>query len=113
MTKNIIASKKIKKEIVDEIAQEENFAKMDVSLITRRYITKLREKCRDLKDGDSFTIIGFATFKAMNRAERIARNPKTKVEYPIPKSKNIKIKVTGGFHRFVNGLEPEEGDVDV
>lgn len=108
----MISPKKIKKQIIDEVAIENNFAKMDIDLIYKQIFRKIREKCKDLKDGDSFTIIGFAKFKAMNRADRIVRNPKTKEEYQIPSAKNIKIKVTGGFHRFVNGIESKDGDED-
>jgi nucleoid DNA-binding protein len=111
----MISSKKIRKEIIDEVATENNFAKMDIALIYKQIFRKIREKCRDLKDGEGFTIVGFAKFKAMNRVDRIARNPKTKEEYQIPNAKNIKIKVTGGFHKFVNGLDSgtEEDDEDV
>ena len=107
-----ISPKKIKKEIIDEVALENNFAKMDIALIYKAILLKIREKCRDLEDGENFTLVGFANFKAMNRKERMARNPKTKEEYQVPSAKNIKIKVTGSFHDFVNGIDsiPEEED---
>jgi nucleoid DNA-binding protein len=94
---------------------ENGFAKMDIALIVKKYNLKIRQKCKDLKPGESFTIFGFATFKAMNRKERIARNPSTGKEYSIPDAKNIKIKVTGAFHRFINGIsdKTDEDESDV
>lgn len=113
--KNSISSKQIAKEIVDELAKENSFAKMDIALIVKKYNLKIRQKCKDLKDGESFTIFGLATFRATNRKERVARNPNTGKEYSVPSAKNIKIKVTGSFHRFVNGIskKSDEEEFDV
>lgn len=95
---------------VDEIAKENRFAKKDVALIIKKYHEKIRDKCESLENGYSFTLTGFLKFDAQNRAPRIARNPKTKEEFPIPFAKNIKVKVTRAFHDYVNGIASEDGD---
>lgn len=102
--KDMIKSSEMRKHLIDTIATESRFAKKDVAIILSTYHKVLRDVCKEMPSGSSFTIMGFAKFSAMDRKERMALNPKTGDKYPVPAAKNIKVKVTGWFHNFVNGI---------
>jgi DNA-binding protein HU-beta len=47
-------------------------------------LTVFQEIIASLKEGDSVTVVGFGTFKVMNCAARIGRNPATGKSIKIP-----------------------------
>ena len=47
---------------------------------------------RDLKKGNSVTLVGFGTFSVRNRAARKGRNPQTGAKINIPASRSPKFK---------------------
>lgn len=56
-----------------------------------------------LKSGDSVSLIGFGVFKALERAARIGRNPKTGAEIKIAAKKSVSFVAGKSLKDSVNG----------
>ena len=52
--------------------------------------------------GDSFTMIGFGTFKVVDRSERKGRNPGTGEEITIPAQKTVRFTPAKGVKELMN-----------
>ena len=52
--------------------------------------------------GDAVSLIGFGTFSQGERAERMARNPRTGEAIKIPATKTVKFTAGKGFKDAVN-----------
>jgi nucleoid DNA-binding protein len=62
-----------KADIVNEIAEETGFTKTDVAEVMEEFLTSV---IKALSRGEHIEIRGFGTFKTVQRAPRIARNPR-------------------------------------
>ena len=56
-----------------------------------------------LKKGDDVRLVGFGTFKAVNRAAGTARNPRTGETVSRPASKTARFQVGEGLKTTLNG----------
>ena len=70
-----------KVELLKELAERTGMAQKDVKALLETFDTVVIEK---LKDGEDVKT-GLGTFKAIDKAERKARNPKTGEEILVPK----------------------------
>jgi len=70
-----------KADLVDEIAARTGLTKKDVAETVDEF---LEEVCRALVEGKHIEIRGFGTFKVKYRRSRIARNPRTGEQVPVP-----------------------------
>ena len=55
-----------------------------------------------LASGEKVSVAGFGSFESVERAERVARNPRTGEEMIIPKSKAPKFKASKNLKDAVN-----------
>ena len=55
-----------------------------------------------LASGEKVAIAGFGSFESVERAERVARNPRTGEEMTIPKSKAPKFKASSVLKSAIN-----------
>jgi len=70
-----------KADLVDEISVRTVLSKKDVEETVDEF---LEEVCRALTEGKHIEIRGFGTFKVKDRKPRIARNPRTGEQVPVP-----------------------------
>ncbi len=80
-----------KADLVDEIAQKTGLTKKDVAQTVDEF---LEHVCRALINGKHIEIRGFGTFKVKQRKPRIARNPRTGEQVPVPERKVPVFKVS-------------------
>jgi len=78
-----------KAELIDSIAGEANMTKADAK---RALDAFLGATTKALKKGDSLVLIGFGTFKVVQRAARNGRNPQTGKAIKIKAKKVVKFK---------------------
>lgn len=62
-----------KKELIDKIADKNNFTKKDTELILNAVMESIEEA---LVKGDKVQLIGFGTFEIRERSARSGRNPR-------------------------------------
>lgn len=75
-----------KSDLIDVIASKTGLTKVK----SGEALDALLEAVTDsLKSGDSVSLIGFGVFKALERAARTGRNPKTGAEIKIEAKKSI------------------------
>ncbi len=70
-----------KADIVEAIAQKEGMPKKDVGIVIDDFLEKIGEL---LSEGKHLEIRGFGTFKVKERKARMARNPRTGQQVPVP-----------------------------
>lgn len=80
-----------KADLVDEIAQITGLTKKDVAQTVDEFLEGV---CRALINGKHIEIRGFGTFKVKQRKPRIARNPRTGEQVPVPERKVPVFKVS-------------------
>ena len=69
-----------KADIVRQVAQTTGLTKTDTSAVVDGFIASVSDA---LQDGEHIEIRGFGTFKAVSRAPRTGRNPRTGSEVKI------------------------------
>ncbi len=86
----------ISKNISSEIGISKNYSKeiVDDLITVLKKIIKLKET----------NIKNFATFKIINKNQRLGRNPKTSEEFIISKRKSVKFIVSKKFKDKINSL---------
>ncbi len=70
-----------KADIVEAIAQKEGMPKKDVGIVIDDFLDQIGQL---LSEGKHLEIRGFGTFKVKERKARMARNPKTGQQVPVP-----------------------------
>lgn len=77
-----------KSQLIDKISEKMSVSlgKKDNELIVN---TLFNDMSNALKEGDKIEIRGFGSFKIIERAERIGRNPKTGEKVSVAKKKAI------------------------
>ena len=73
-----------KSELIDAIATNANLTKADAGRALDALIKTIEST---LKAGDSIVLVGFGSFEAKERAERIGRNPQTGAAITIAAAK--------------------------
>ncbi len=75
-----------KSDLIDAMASKTGLTKVK----SGEALDALLEAVTDsLKSGDSVSLIGFGVFKALERAARVGRNPKTGAEIKIAAKKSV------------------------
>jgi len=88
-----------KKELVAKIAEYSELTKTDAEKALNAFTHSVTES---LKSGDDVALIGFGTFKVLDRAARAGRNPRTGEELQIAAAKVPSFKVGKGLKDSVN-----------
>lgn len=87
-----------KAEMVDKIAKGAELTKAQAEKAAEIFMDSIVEA---IKVGEKVTFVGFGTFMANERAERIGRNPQTGAEVKIPAKVAIKFKAGKAFQEAV------------
>jgi len=70
-----------KGELIEAIANDANLTKAQAQAALDAFVSNVQ---KSLKSGDKVTLVGFGTFSASTRAERMGRNPQTGQPIRIP-----------------------------
>ena len=87
-----------KAEMIDKIAKGAELTKAQAEKAASIFMDSI---VAALKAGEKVTFVGFGTFTASERAERIGRNPQTGAEVKIPAKVAIKFKAGKAFQEAV------------
>ncbi len=87
-----------KAELIDSIAAEANLTKADAKRALDAFIAATGKA---LKKGDSLVLIGFGSFKVVQRAARNGRNPQTGKAIKIKAKKVVKFKAGADLSKKV------------
>ncbi len=87
-----------KAEMIDKIAKGAELTKAQAEKAAEIFMDSIVEA---IKVGEKVTFVGFGTFTASERAERIGRNPQTGAEVKIPAKVAIKFKAGKAFQEAV------------
>lgn len=87
-----------KADIVRQIAESTGLTKTDVAMVVEGVLDVVRDA---LERGDRIEIRKFGVFKVVDRAPRMARNPRTGEEVPLPRrrapsfvpSKHLRVRI--------------------
>ncbi|MBF0121409.1 MAG: HU family DNA-binding protein [Desulfobacterales bacterium] len=94
-----------KEELVKFISEKTELTKADSTKALNAVIGGISES---LEKGETVTLIGFATFKVVERAARKGRNPQTGKELDIPASKVVKFSIGKVLKDKVRGKKEEK-----
>ena len=86
-------------ELVDKVSERNGISKAEADRIV---VTVFEEIMSAVTAGDSVTLIGFGTFKAIDRAPRTGRNPSTGEAIRIPAMRKPKVIAGTYFKEIVN-----------
>jgi len=78
-----------KVELVDKTAEQASLSKREVERILETIISTVRDA---LKNGEKVSLTGLGTFVVAERKARMARNPKTGEQVPVPARRVAKFK---------------------
>jgi len=78
-----------KSDLIVQIAAGANITKAKADQALNAIVSGVT---KDLKKGNSVTLVGFGTFSVRNRAARKGRNPQTGAKINIPASRSPKFK---------------------
>lgn len=81
----------LKTELAAKASEKIGIAKTKMPQIVDTILDTIKEA---LKEGNSITLVGFGTFKIIDRSERKARNPRTGEEITIPAKKALVFKAS-------------------
>jgi len=89
-----------KKELIEEIRQDLQLTVRE----TERFINSFMEKVgQELEEGGEVRLVGFGTFKTIEKAARKGINPRTKKEMDIPAKRMPKFTPGKSLKERVNG----------
>lgn len=88
-----------RQELVDRVAARNTASKAEVDRII---VSMLEEIIAAVRRGESVTLIGFGTFKSVESAPRIGRNPATGGQIHIPATMKPKFVPGTGFKEMIN-----------
>lgn len=77
----------------------EGATKKDIEVVVNEVFDVIKNT---LASGEKVSVAGFGSFESVERAERVARNPRTGEEMIIPKSKAPKFKASKNLKDAVN-----------
>ena len=76
-----------KGELIEAVANDANITKAQAQAAMDAFTSNVKKA---LKSGDKVTLVGFGTFSASTRAERMGRNPQTGQPILIPQRRVAK-----------------------
>jgi DNA-binding protein HU-beta len=88
-----------KEELVKKVAEKMETSQSSASKTVDAIFDSLKQA---LGKGDSFRMIGFGTFKVVERSERKGRNPRTGSEITIPAQKTVRFTPGKGLKELLN-----------
>jgi DNA-binding protein HU-beta len=88
-----------KAEIVDRIARATGLTKLETEAVVAGFLYTVIDT---LKSGEEIELRGFGSFRVKKRAPRMARNPKTSAEVPVPAQHVPVFKVSKSFRAAVD-----------
>ncbi|NLC66133.1 MAG: HU family DNA-binding protein [Clostridium sp.] len=88
-----------KSELITALAEATNFTKKDSEIFLTAFTDTVMNT---LAKDEKVQLVGFGTFEARDRKERMGRNPRTKEEILIPASKAPVFKAGKHFKDTVN-----------
>ena len=94
-----------KAEIVDRIAEATGLTKIETEAVVEGFMVTVREA---VASGDRIELRGFGTFRAVERAPRTARNPRTDETVRVPRRMSPVFKPAQEFRRLVEAENPME-----
>lgn len=74
-----------KTELIAAVAQKANLTQKDAASALNATLTVITDT---LASGDKVQIVGFGSFEAKDRAERMGRNPRTNETFTVPASRS-------------------------
>lgn len=84
--------------LIEQVRESADITKSKATEVVRDIFETVKEET--VKNG-SFGIVGFGTFKVVDRAERDGRNPQTGEAIKIPATKSVNFKVGKDFKEQV------------
>jgi DNA-binding protein HU-beta len=78
-----------KQDLIDRLAEKERITKVEASRRVNSFLQAMQD---ELVATGSLQIVGFSTFKVVERAERKGRNPQTGEDITIPAKKTVTFK---------------------
>lgn len=79
-----------KKDLIDRIADETQQRRADVKVVVQAFLDNV---IKELSKGNRLEFRDFGVFELRDRAPRIAQNPKTLEQVPVPAKKTVKFKL--------------------
>lgn len=89
-----------KPELIEEMSQSMGTSKKEAEKALDAFVEIVKNA---VIDGARVQIVGFGTFEATERAERMGRNPKTGESLLVPASKSLKFKPAKALKDAMNG----------
>lgn len=93
-----------KAQIVDRIADATGLTKIETEAVVDGFMQTVLDA---VAGGDRVELRGFGTFRAVERAPRTARNPRTDVAVPVPARRAAVFKPAQEFRRRVEAAPAE------
>lgn len=87
-------------ELVERLAERNNASKAEIDRII---VSALEEISAAVSQGETVTLIGFGTFKCVERAARTGRNPSSGEKIHIPPTKKPRFIPGTRFTELMNG----------
>lgn len=94
-----------KADMVDVISSSTGLTKVETEAVVNGFMETVIDA---MKRGEHIELRGFGTFKVVKRAPRVARNPKTNEEIPVPAQFVPTLKVSGDVRETVNNEMQDE-----
>jgi len=89
-----------KSEFIDAIAKKSGLTKKE----SESSLNALMDVIKDtLKHGDKISLVGFGTFRVMQKKATTGVNPQTKAKISIPAKKVAKLKFSDSINAILNG----------
>ena len=97
-----------KADLVEQVAEAigPGITKKDCALVVDGFLNAVKHA---LANGDNIEIRGFGTFKVRKRKTRMARNPRTGEQVPVPPRRVPVFKVSKELKEKVAAAAPVEG----
>ena len=88
-----------KADMVDIISSSVGLTKVETEAVVNGFMETVIDA---MKRGEHIELRGFGSFKVVNKAQRIARNPKTNEEVSVPEQYAPMLKMSKDFKEAVN-----------
>ena len=88
--------------VFSEVSEQTKRGDLKKLMIERAYASIVKNIEQAVSRGETVELVGFGTFKAVDREAREGINPITKEKISIPAKKAVKFKPAGAFKDMVN-----------
>lgn len=87
-----------KADIVEVISSNTGISKIETEAVVKGFLETVIES---LRKGETIELRGFGSFKVVDRAQRVARNPKSNQEVTVPAQRVPVLKISKEFRQAV------------